>query len=133
MRIFSFTFIIGLAIFSTTARADIYDRINSCQNFGGGTCVFDLLRELAGMGSSASALQVGSYRPTIGNCGSDNIRVIASSREQLTIIFSGDREQIFMYSHNMYRGDGYYFVTSGTNRLVMIRPPAADCVWEKID
>lgn len=30
------------------ARADTLDRINECERRGGGTCVFDILRELAG-------------------------------------------------------------------------------------
>jgi hypothetical protein len=32
---------------SSLASADIYDRINNCENNGGGACVYDLLRELA--------------------------------------------------------------------------------------
>lgn len=32
------------------AKADILDRVDSCERGGGGSCVFDILRELAGRG-----------------------------------------------------------------------------------
>jgi hypothetical protein len=43
--VLTFTFV--TALFSITAWGDIQDRINSCENKGGGSCVFALLRELA--------------------------------------------------------------------------------------
>jgi hypothetical protein len=42
---------IALAVFlylqSFTAYADINDRINACEDNGGGSCIYDILRELA--------------------------------------------------------------------------------------
>jgi len=45
---------------ATAAHADIFDRINDCEDAGGGSCVFDLLRELAaGQSSSSTSWFVG--------------------------------------------------------------------------
>lgn len=39
--------LMGTLVLSTVTNADIVDRINACEQAGGGACVFDLLRELA--------------------------------------------------------------------------------------
>ncbi len=50
------------ALGSRSGRADIFDRINTCENQGGGSCVFNLLRELAAnSGPTASFLNGGVY------------------------------------------------------------------------
>jgi|GEM_PF-3359153 len=45
--VFGFLMLLGLSI---SAQADIQDRINSCEKSGGGSCIYDLLRELARTG-----------------------------------------------------------------------------------
>ncbi|MGE4132593.1 MAG: hypothetical protein AB7F86_13200 [Bdellovibrionales bacterium] len=47
--IFSFLLLVGVQ-----AQADIHDRINQCESMGGGSCIFDLLRELANRGGGGS-------------------------------------------------------------------------------
>lgn len=44
-------FIIGF-LFTTPTYGDVFDRIDACENNGGGSCVFNLLRELARSGGS---------------------------------------------------------------------------------
>lgn len=51
---FIYGFILALTL-APAAKADIYDRINACQQAGGGTCIFDLLRELANGSSVPSS------------------------------------------------------------------------------
>ena len=36
-----------IILFSFSAQADIYDRINKCEKKGGGPCLYNILRELA--------------------------------------------------------------------------------------
>jgi len=45
--VFGFLMLLCLSI---SAQADIQDRINSCEKSGGGSCIYDLLRELARTG-----------------------------------------------------------------------------------
>jgi hypothetical protein len=42
--------LVGLLVLAVSAQADVVDRIDSCERNGGGSCVFDILRELAGRG-----------------------------------------------------------------------------------
>lgn len=43
-----------LLLVSFGAKADINDRINSCESSGGGSCVYDILREIAARPSGSS-------------------------------------------------------------------------------
>ena len=45
--VFKILFVSSLFLVSHTASADILDRINECEENNGGSCIFDLLRELA--------------------------------------------------------------------------------------
>jgi hypothetical protein len=60
---------IVLFVSSLAFSNDIYTRINNCESSGGGTCVFDLLRELAGRGGNQAELplQPGLYRQQDGS------------------------------------------------------------------
>ena len=46
-----------------SARADVFDRIDQCERSGGGSCVYDILRELArsGGGHHGPRIQSGTY------------------------------------------------------------------------
>lgn len=46
---------------SSVSRADIYDRINACEQAGGGACIFNLLRELASQPGQTPFLNSGVY------------------------------------------------------------------------
>ena len=51
MMAFAVSVLLGLAVSPAAEARDIYNRIDECESDGGGDCVFDLLRELAGRGS----------------------------------------------------------------------------------
>lgn len=60
-----FVLTLSLVAFAGVAHADIFDRIDSCERAGGGSCVFNLLRELASdVGSGPVIPQRGAYRQT---------------------------------------------------------------------
>ena len=56
---------------ANSATADIIEDINNCEQIGGGTCVFDILRDLAGAGGGSTRVTVeffgqssnGNFRP----------------------------------------------------------------------
>lgn len=53
--------------FATVVRADdVYSRIDACESSGGGSCVFSLLREIAGRGGNGQPVCV--IPRTRGNC-----------------------------------------------------------------
>jgi hypothetical protein len=53
---------------SFTAHADVFDRINECERTGGGSCVYNILRELARTTSNPGAIPLtGSYKKISGS------------------------------------------------------------------
>lgn len=53
LKVLSFCFLVWLHL-QGGATADINDRINNCEAVGGGSCVFDIMRELATSGNGGN-------------------------------------------------------------------------------
>ena len=100
-----------------TGRADTIDRINSCQQSGGGTCVFDLLRELASRPSGG--------RPEIINNGvfmSENYVVtISSYLDTITLTGSAGISEAGVYKcvGSDCKGPTYSFTINSRDQITM--------------
>lgn len=103
-------------IISGSANADIFDRINSCESSGGGSCVYNLLRELASRPTGGGEIiNAGVYA-------SDSYEMTISS-QQNTITISGtssiSEAGEYQCTGSVCTGPSYSFTINSRDKITM--------------
>lgn len=111
------TGLMALTLFCVAAQADIFDRINDCERIGGGTCVFDLMREMARTkpGGGHTLLEGGTYF-------SEQYSITVSSTMSSVFIEGGSEigeRGTYQCSQNSCTGAGHTLTIQGRDRFQM--------------